>query len=80
MSEKIEVLYAEINKIVEAATSSYSSTGYFLQYIYSELVLRFIRRSNQGVQLMNFPSQIFFNNVNHGYRAAILNKILCGCF
>ena len=23
---------------------------------------------------MNFPSQIFFNNINHGYRAAILNK------
>ena len=23
---------------------------------------------------MNFPSQIFFNDINHGYRAAILNK------
>ena len=23
---------------------------------------------------MNFPSQIFFNDVNHGYRAAILKK------
>ena len=23
---------------------------------------------------MNFPSQIFFNNINHGYRAAILTK------
>ena len=23
---------------------------------------------------MNFPSQIFFNNINHGYRAAILKK------
>ena len=28
---------------------------------------------------MNFPSQIFFNNINHGYKAAKL-QILCGCF
>ena len=33
-----------------------------------------IRRSDQGVQFMNFPSQIFFNDINHGYRAAILKK------
>ena len=24
---------------------------------------------------MNFPSQIFFNDINHGYRAAILKKM-----
>ena len=23
---------------------------------------------------MNYPSQIFFNDINHGYRAAILKK------
>ena len=23
---------------------------------------------------MNFPSQIFFNDINHGYRAALLKK------
>ena len=23
---------------------------------------------------MNFPSQIFFNDINHGYRAAVLKK------
>ena len=35
---------------------------------------------------MNFPSQIFFNNINHGYRAATLKEkffvaasILYGC-
>ena len=38
------------------------------------LWLRIIRRSNQGVQFMNFPSQIFFNKVNHGYKAALLKK------
>ena len=36
--------------------------------------IRIIRRSDQSVQLMNFPSQIFFNNVNHGYKAALLKK------
>ena len=36
--------------------------------------LRIIRRSDQGVYLMNFPSHIFFNNINLGYRAAILKK------
>ena len=29
---------------------------------------------NQDVYFMNFYSQIFFNSINHGYRAA-----LCGC-
>ena len=38
------------------------------------LWLRIIRRSDYGVQLMNFPSQILFNDINHGYRAAILKK------
>ena len=38
------------------------------------LWLRSIRRSNQGVWFINFLSQIFFNDVNHRYRAAILKK------
>ena len=38
------------------------------------LWLRIIRRSDQGVQFLNFPSQIFFNDINLGYRAAILKK------
>ena len=29
---------------------------------------------------MNFSSQIFFNDINHGYSAAILKKNFCGCF
>ena len=50
------------------------------------LGLRIIRRSDQGVQFLNFPSQIFFNDINHDYRGAILRKkifvtafILYGC-
>ena len=35
ISEKTEALCAELNKRAEAATSSYSATGDFLQYIYS---------------------------------------------
>ena len=34
VSEKAEALYAELNKRAESATSSYSVTGDFLQYIY----------------------------------------------
>ena len=40
ISEKTEVLYAELNERAEAATGSYSVTGDFLQYIYSVPVTR----------------------------------------
>ena len=33
VSEKTEALFAEINERVEAATSTYSATGEFLQYV-----------------------------------------------
>ena len=35
ISEKMEALYAELNGRAEGATSGYSVTGDFLQYIYS---------------------------------------------
>ena len=38
------------------------------------LRLRIIVTSDQDVQFMNFPPQIFFNDNNLGYRAAILKK------
>ena len=38
VSEKTEPLHVELNERVEAATSNYSATGEFLQYIYSVLV------------------------------------------
>ena len=40
VSEKMEALYAEPNERVETATSMYSETGDFLQYIYSVLVAK----------------------------------------
>ena len=36
----MEALYAEPNERVETATSMYSETGDFLQYIYSVLVAK----------------------------------------
>ena len=38
------------------------------------LWIRIIRRSDECVQLMAFPSQILFNDINHGYKAALLKK------
>ena len=40
ISEKTEALYVELNKKSEAATSSYSAIGEFLQYIYSLLAAK----------------------------------------
>ena len=40
VSEKTEALYAEPNERVEATTSSYSTTGEFLRYIYSVSVAK----------------------------------------
>ena len=40
ISEKMEALYTELNESAEGATSSYSATDEFLQYIYFELVAK----------------------------------------
>ena len=69
LSEKTKALHAELDERAEAAISSYSAEVDFAYNICIRcLWLRIIRRS------MNFPSQIFFNDINHGYRAAILKK------
>ena len=47
ISIEIEALYLELSKRAESATSSYSATGDFLQYIYSVFVA-IIRRSDRG--------------------------------
>ena len=74
ISEKTEVLYAELNKRAEAATGSYSVTGNSLQYIYSVPVSKNLRNIRSRCLVHQFPSQTFFNDINHGYRAAILKK------
>ena len=74
ISEKAEVLQAELNEGVKIATSCYSTAGDFLQCIYSVIVATNHQkfRSVQGVWFMNVPSLIFFNDINHGYREAVL--------
>ena len=76
ISAKTEALYVELNLRAEAASSSCSVTGDFLQYIYYVPVTKNHQniRSRCLVHDFCFPSQIFFNDINHGYRAVILKK------
>ena len=75
-SEKAEALYGELNERVEAATSSYSATGKFLQYIYSVLVAK----NHQKIF-----TDIFFNFVLYGcgflllLRKSAQNDAHCNC-
>ena len=75
----MKALYAELNKRAEAATYSYSATDNLFITIYNIFILylwlRIIRGFNQGVQFMNFPSQIIFNTTtDDSSGAAILKK------
>ena len=80
VSEKAEALYAELNERAEAAKSRYSQTGEFLQYIYSVLVAKNYQKIRSKCLVHEFSFTDIFNDINRGYRAAILPKILCGCF
>ena len=59
VSEKTEALYAELNERVEAATSSYSATGKFLQYIYSVLVAK----NHQKIRSRCLVHEFFFTDI-----------------
>ena len=74
ISEKMEVLYAELNEWAEAATGSYSVTGDFLQYIYSVPVTKNHWNIQSRCLVHEFTFTDIFNDINHGYRAAILKK------
>ena len=67
-SEKTEALYAELNKTVEAATSSYSATGEFLRYIYSVLVAK----DHENIQSRCLVHGSSFTDI-------FSNSILYGC-
>ena len=85
ISEKTEVLYAELNERAEAATGSYSVTGDSLQYIYSVPMTKNHRNIQSIYLVYEFCFKDIFNDINHGYRATILKKtfvavsILYGC-
>ena len=73
ISEKMNTLYVELNERMEAATSCYSATGDFLQYIYFVVVAKNYQKIRPRWLVHEF-SQIFFNDSSHGCRAALLNK------
>ena len=59
VSEKTEALYEELNERVEAATSIYSASGKFLQYIYSVLVAK----NHQKIQSRCLVHEFFFTDI-----------------
>ena len=80
ISENTEAFYAELNKKAEAVTISYSVRTDFLQIFILCLWLRPIRRSDQGVKFMNFPSQRFLMISIMVSEKLYRRKIICGCF
>ena len=74
ISEKTEVLNADFNKRVEAATGKYSVTRGSLQYFYSVLVTKNRRNIRSTYLVHEFSFTDIFNDINYGYRAAILKK------
>ena len=72
--EKTEALYAELNERAEAATSSYSATGVFVQYGYSVLVAKNHQKIRSRRLVHKFSFKYIFNDIKHGYRIAVLKK------
>ena len=74
ISEKTEALYAELNKRPEAATSSYSTIGDFLQNFYSVL----LTKNHQEIQFRCLVHEFSFadviTDINHTYSEAILKE------
>ena len=67
-------MYAKLNERAEAATGSYSVTGYSLQYIYSVPVTKNHRKIRSRCLVHEFSFTDIFNNINHGHQAALLKK------
>ena len=72
--KKTEALYAEFNERMEAATSSYSTTSKFLQYIYSVFVANNHQKIRSMCLVHEFSFTDIFNDINHGHRAVLLKK------
>ena len=67
-------MYAEFNERAEVATSRYSATGNFLQYISSVLVDKKYQKIRSRCLVHEFSFTNFFNESSHGCRAAVFNK------
>ena len=59
---------------MEAATSSYSATGKFLQYIYSMLVAKNHQKIQSRCLVQEFSFTDISNDISHDYKAALLKK------
>ena len=79
ISEKIEALYAELNKRAEATTSKHSATGNFLQYSYSV----FVTKNHQQIQSRCLVHDFSFTDIVNDImieEQLYWRRILCGCF
>ena len=63
ISGKMEAFYAELNKKVEAATSSYSAPGDFSQNVYSVLMAKNQKKVRSRCLVYEFS----FTDISHGY-------------
>lgn len=63
ISEKMEALYTELNESAEGATSSYSATDEFLQYIYSLLMVKNNRKVRSRCLVHQFSFADIFNQI-----------------
>ena len=59
VSEKTEALFARLNERVEAATTSYSATGKFWQYIYSMVVAK----NHQKIRSRCLVHELLFTDI-----------------
>ena len=74
--KKEEAFYAQLDKRGEGVISPVVilQQSIFYNLFILCLWLKIIRRSDQSVYFMKFSSHIFFNDINHGCRAAVLQK------
>ena len=73
-SEITEALYTELIEKAEAATSSHSAVGDFLQYLYSVLVAIYHQKIRSKCSVHEISFTDIFKDINHGCKAAILTK------
>ena len=81
ISKKVEFSWAELKERVEAASSSYSTTGNFLQCIYSVLVAK----NHQKFRSTCLVHKFFLTGVLLTILIVVIGQlywrqILCGCF
>ena len=77
---KTEALHAEPNTGAEAATSSYSAAGGFLQYTYCVLVAKNHQKILSGCLIHEFPLTFFLMILIMVREQLCWRKVTRGCF